>query len=510
VPLGTVPPAGPPPRSIELGPTGSPLGLGTAADFDAEASPAKGALRLRPLRAGAAGRAGTARAIRWAIRRRRRRRTGLVAPPLLQNEAFRTFWLARLTAQTAQGALFYAFLLVVADRTDSAFFNSLFVVSSILPSIAFGLPAGIVVDSLPRRPLLVMLNTLRFIFAAALVMEPPSLPGVFAATLALWTIHQFYSPSESAALTALVPRERYANAQALSNLALTLAQLLGLVILAPLLLKTAGPRALFAVCAAFFFVAAGLSALLPRLDEHVGRVAAGSSRRGGGLRSALLDGWRTARADDQSYGALISDVLIGIGMSSLVVIMPLYLKRVLDTSAENTVFVFAPAALGLVLGLRYAPRISHAIGEQRVATSGLVGFALCVGALGFVVRLRELAVDLRLPLDQIADLAGIPSLVLIAMLLSVPAGFASALVSVAARSLLLARTPPSRRGQVIATQALIGNLGALIPTLLAGVAADLFGVEPIAIAIAVVLTGAMFAARLVRPPLVMPSTSPSA
>ncbi len=510
MPRVTAPSTGPPPSSIELGASGSPLGIGTAADFEAGASSAKGALRLRPLRAGAAGRAGTARAIRWAIRRRRRR-TGLVAPPLLQNEAFRTFWLARLTAQTAQGALFYAFLLVVADRTDSAFFNSLFVVSSILPSIAFGLPAGIVVDALPRRPLLVMLNTLRFIFALALVLQSPSLAGVFAATLALWTIHQFYSPSESAALTSLVPRERYANAQALSNLALTLAQLLGLVILAPLLLKTAGPRALFAVCAAFFFVAAGLSALLPRLDEHVGRAGTAPNRLTGGLRSALLDGWRSARSDDLSYGALVSDVLIGIGMSSLVVIMPLYLKRVLDTSAENTVFVFAPAALGLVLGLRYAPRISHAIGEQRVATGGVLGFAMCVGALGFVVRLREIAViDLRLPLNEIADLVGIPSLVLIAMLLSVPAGFASALVSVAARSLLLARTPPSRRGQVIATQSLIGNLGALIPTLLAGVAADLFGVEPIAIAIAVVLTGAMVAARLVRPPLVMPSTSPSA
>jgi hypothetical protein len=197
-------------------------------------------------------------------------------------------------------------------------------------------------------------------------------------------------------------------------------------------------------------------------------------------------------------------------MSALVVIMPLYLKRVLDTSAENTVFVFAPAALGLVLGLRWAPRIGHALGEERVTAAGLLGFAACVGTLGFVVPLRAwLNGEVGLPLDSFADLAGMESLVLIAMFLSVPAGFASALVSVNARSLLLARTPPARRGQVIATQSLLGNLGALPPTLLAGIAADLFGVEPIAVAIAVALPGAALAARVVRRPVPLPSASPS-
>ncbi|CAA9584242.1 MAG: hypothetical protein AVDCRST_MAG19-4465 [uncultured Thermomicrobiales bacterium] len=427
-------------------------------------------------------------------------------PPLLRDERFRLFWLSRLAAQTGQGALLYAFLLVVADRTDSATSNSLFVVCSIIPSIAFGLPAGIVVDVLPGRPLLIGLNLVRFVFAFSLITIEVSLPGIFAATLGLWTIHQFYSPSESAALAGLVPRERFPAAQALSNLALTLAQLAGLVILAPLVLKTAGPRTLFAVCASLFVVAAGFVAMLPRLDGHLGTTAA----RRRSLRGTLLDGWHGARADHLTYRALVNDVLIGIGMSALIVIMPLYLKRVLNTAAENTVFVFAPAALGLVVGLRYAPGIGRALGEERIASAGLLGFALCVGSLGFVEGLRDLFVDtLRLPLNQIADLAGIPSLVVVAMLLSIPAGFCSALVSVTARALLLTHTPPGRRGQTIATTTLLGNVGALVPTLLAGLAADLFGVEPIAIAIAVAIVAGAVAARALARPLPTPAASPT-
>lgn len=484
------------PASVELGPAGAPLGVATGADFEAELAPAPASPAARPSGA-------------------RRRSAAPTGPPLLQDEAFRNFWLARLTVQTGQGALLYAFFIIIADRTDAAFFNALFVVCSSLPAIAFGLPAGIVVDAMPRRPLLIGLNLARVLFAFFLVTREPTLPGVFAATLGLWTLHQFYSPSESAALAALVPRERYTAAQALSNLALTLAQLAGLVILAPLLLKTAGPRALFAVCAALFVVAAGFAALLPRLDDHVGAVG----RRGmvhrqtapRSLRAALLDGWRGIRADHVTYQALANDVLVGIGMSALVVIMPLYLKRVLGTGAENTVFVFAPAAIGLVLGLRFAPLLGHAVGEQRAATGGLIGFAGCVAALGFAAPLRTfLDNGLRLPVDRVADLASIPPLVIIAMLLSIPAGFTSALVSVTARSLLLARTPSARRGQVIATQSLIGNVGALVPTLLAGLAADLFGIEPIAVAIAVAIAGGAVAARIVgRRPVPLASPSPT-
>jgi len=483
----------PVPTDVELGPVGASLGVATGADFEAELDAATAA----PAAAD------------------RRRRAAPSYPPLLQDEAFRTYWLARLTVQTGQGALLYAFFILVADRTDSAFFNALFVVCASLPAIMFGLPAGIVVDRVPRRALLVGLNLARFVFAFVLVTREPTLPGVFAATLGVWTIHQFYSPTESAALAAIVPRVRYTAAQALSNLALTLAQLAGLVVLAPILLKVGGPRALFAVCAALFVVAAGFSALLPRLDDHIGgrdRDGAGARRQTPrSLRAALLDGWRGIRADQLSYQALVNDLLVGIGMSALVTIMPLYLKRVLGTGAENTVFVFAPAAIGLVLGLRYAPLLGHAVGEQRVATGGLLGFAACIAALGFASPLHTLLTDgLRMPVDRVADLASIPPLVIIAMLVSIPAGFTSALVSVATRAVLLARTPSTRRGQVIATQSLIGNLGALVPTLLAGLAADLFGIEPIAVAIAVALAGGAVTARFAaRRPVAVPSASPS-
>jgi MFS family permease len=413
--------------------------------------------------------------------------------PLLADLDFRVLWLSRLISQTAQGALLYALLILVVDLSDRSIFNSLFVICSIIPSIAFGLPAGVVADSVPRRGLLVLLNLFRFMFMLLLVGSDASLAGVFATTLGIWIIHQFYSPTEASALADIVPPNRYTSAQAMFNLALTISQAVGLVIAAPILLRTGGPKLVFVVAGALWLVAAALTALLPALDVHRSR------RRSSGrsLRQMLGDGWRFARSDRFTFEAIIDDVLVGVGMSALIVIMPFYMERVLGTSKENTVFVFAPAALGLVFGIRLAPKLASIVGEQYLATLSLFLFAVVVAALGFVEQTYDFLNDtLRFPLDQLTDSIGISPLILLVMLLSIPAGFASAAVNVAARSILLSRTPSSLRGQVIATQGLMGNIAALIPTLLAGIATDIFGVKPIAVGIAVCIVIAAMAAHM--------------
>ncbi len=414
-------------------------------------------------------------------------------PSLFEDIDFRVLWLSRLCSQTAQGAILYALLILVVDISDRSVFNSLFVICSIIPSILFGLPAGLVADTVSRRGLLVLLNGMRFLFMLLLVGSDASLAGVFAVTLGIWVIHQFYSPAEASLLADIVDPGRYTQAQAQFNLALTISQALGLVIAAPILLRAGGPEFVFLFSGVLWLIAGALTFLLPSLD-HISNRRRATDRS---ISQMLGDGWRFARGDRITFEAMIDDVLVGVGMSALVVIMPFYLERVLGTAKENTVFVFAPAALGLVLGLRMSSRLADRIGERYLATLGLFLFSVVVAALGFVAQTYVLLNNvLHFPLDQLTDALGISPLIFVAMLLSIPAGFASAAVNVAARSILLSRTPAALRGQVIATQSLIGNLAALIPTLLAGIATDLFGVRPIAVAIAVAIVIAALAAHM--------------
>jgi len=429
-------------------------------------------------------------------------------PSLFADPTFLAFWTSRFLVQVAQGALMYGLLVLVIDTTDASIYNSIFVVCSVVPAIIFGLPAGVAVDALPRRPLLVALNLLRFLFILALVVHPPALAGIFATTLAIWMIHQFYAPAESSTLASIVPQNRLVNAQALSNLALVTAQGVGIIIIAPILLKLSDPRYLFAVCAALFLTAAML-VLQIRVGELRGQMAQ-MSRLPDGIIATLLRGLRVAMDDRILFRVTAADVMVGIGLSALVVVAPIYLKRILNTASENTVFVFAPAAVGVLIGLKAAPFLGKYFGLRWVAVYGLALFATCIAAFGFLGDIHWLLVDtFDLPVDQAAHTLRIPPLALLVMLFSIPAGFASSIVGVASRTITLERTPLQFRGQVIATQSLVQNLGALVPTMLAGIAADQIGVERVAVIIAVLIMGGMVAAFFISRPPDTPDTSPA-
>jgi MFS family permease len=486
------------PATMDLGPAAAAFGFGESPDVDAEydASDAERMLRKERIRRFSTTPL-TPETLPSSLPLAGGRGGATTDESLFKLPAFQMLWFSRLLGQIGQGALIYGLLIIVVDRTDSSFYNSLFVICSILPAIFFGLPAGVVADAMPRVPFLVGLNLLRFAFALVLVASDPRLPGLFAAALGIWTIHQFYSPTESATMAALVPRNRYVSAQALSNLALTIAQAVGLVILGPLLLKFAGPRALFAVCACCFIASAACTALLPAVNDFAGVTSERAKRAS---LEALLTGWRLTKRDPVMLEVLVDDILIGIGSSAIIVIIPLYLKGVLDTGAENTVFVFAPAAIGLLVGLRVAPILARSLGERFTATFGLMLFSVVVASIGLVEQIHSLMSRRGEPLiDRIANQVGIPPLVVMVMILSIPAGLSTSIVSVAARSVLMQRTPPSARGQVVATQSLLQNVGALGPTLLAGIAADLVGVEKVAIAIAFLMAfGAMALLRVMQ------------
>jgi MFS transporter len=420
-------------------------------------------------------------------------------PSLLHDPAFLAFWLSRLLGQVAQGALMYGLLVLVVDSTNSSFYNSVFVICAVLPSIAFGLPAGVAVDALPKRILLFTLAVTRFVFVFALAFEPPALVGIFATALGVWTIHQFYSPAESSTLPTLVPANRLTEAQALSNLGLVIAQGVGLIFLAPLLLKTAGPQYLFAICAALFLTGGFLVIQLPK--PQTVSLTAQSRLADEGIERTLLSGARILMQDSILFRVSLVEIIVGIGLSALVVIAPLYLTRILNSSSENTVFVFAPAAMGIIIGLRTAPVLARHVELRVLATSGLVIFAACIAAFGFMGDIYDFLVDtLQLPVDSLARTLQIAPLALMVMAFSVPAGFSSSVVGVAARTVTLLRSPSDSRGKVIATQSLIQNVGALIPTLLAGIAADVIGVERVAIIIAALMIGAATAAFLTRRP----------
>src|SRR3990172_6293249 len=79
-------------------------------------------------------------------------------PPVLSNRSFLLLWLAQIISQTAQNAVLYALIIIVLELTKSTTSTSGVVLSFVIPTVIFGMFAGVLVDRWSKRRLLILTN----------------------------------------------------------------------------------------------------------------------------------------------------------------------------------------------------------------------------------------------------------------------------------------------------------------------------------------------------------------
>jgi len=394
------------------------------------------------------------------------------AGPLLENRRFVSLCLARFLSSTAQHAIYFGLLIVVVERTGSSIHSGLLIFSFLLPGVLTGLYAGVVADRSPKRLVMFLSQGLRAVACVAFFFWGDSLWWLYAITLGFATVSQFNSPAESAAVPAIVPYERLASANALLNLTSILAQGVGMLALAPLFMKTVGEEPLFIVAALLFGGAAFVVTSISGLE-------AGAARRerpvvlAGGLIEEFRKAWRTILYDSKVASAVVQLTLATTAILVLVAVLPHYLSEVLNTRVDNAAFVFAPAAIGLLAGLRLAPWLGQRTGNAQVVTTGFVLFLACLASLGFVEEFAGLMRGQAAPFTDAIEWTGLSLDATVAMGLSIPLGFAYSLVGVAARAVLHERAPADMLGRIFAMQMVLGSLASIIPLFIVGGLAEL-------------------------------------
>ena len=420
------------------------------------------------------------------------------AGPLLENRRFVSLCLARFLSSTAQHAIYFGLLIVVIERTGSSIHSGLLIFSFLLPGVLTGLYAGVVADRSSKRLVMFLSQGLRAVACVAFFLWGDSVWRLYAITLGFATVAQFNSPAESASVPAIVPYERLASANALLNLTSILAQGVGMLALTPLFMKTVGEEPLFIVAALLFAGAAFVVTSISGLE-------AGAARRerpavvGGGLIEEFRKAWRTILQDSKVSSAVVQLTLATTAILVLVAVLPHYLSEVLDTRVDNAAFVFAPAAIGLLAGLRLAPWLGQRTGNAQVVTTGFLLFLVCLASLGFVEEFAGLMRGQAAPFTDAIEWTGLSLDATVAMGLSIPLGFAYSLVGVAARAVLHERAPADMLGRIFAMQMVLGSLASIIPLFIVGGLAELMSARiVVSLVTAAVLVLAIYSHLWVR------------
>jgi MFS family permease len=426
-------------------------------------------------------------------------------PPLLQQRPFRMLSITRFLSRVASNALNFGLVLLIVDETGKAFLSSLLVLALVIPSTVAGIAAGTAADSLPKRALVVFGDLARAAVCILFIRGSGSIATYYIAAIALSTAGQFATSAEGAILPAIIEREDLTRANAIGHAVGGAAQLVGLVVLTPVVLRLfSSPELLFGICAGLFTVAA-VYALFIGSTRSLSRQEIGYDSVG----SWWLTGWREMRRDPAVMHAAVELTLISTALVILAGLIPSFIEDSLGLPVDVGAVVLTPAAIGVVVGLRIAGFLAHRVPHTALSTFGFAGFVINLVLLTFVNQEASFLAGYGL-FSWLGDISigNFDGGGVLAMILMLPLGFGYAVVSVSAQTIVNDRVPLFLQGRVLATQAAMAAIASSVPVLVAGALSDAVGVVPVMALVALVIGVA--AIGNVRPRAAAPITAGSA
>lgn len=406
---------------------------------------------------------------------------------VLRNRNFLMLWAAQALSQTAQNAIWFGILVVVEEATKSTTQVSIAILSSVIPSVLLGLIAGVFVDRMNKKTVLLVTNLLRALTVLGYLLYGSALWLVYVVNFLFCCISQFFAPAEASTIPQLVPKRHLMMANSLFNLTFNASQLAGIVILAPPIMKFFGAPALFILVAVVFVVCSILVSMLPRGEEPTNPL---STLRRETLFTQVWDeikeGTRFITSDRGTSLAMVNLTLMSCLMLVMATLAPRFMVAALEVRADDSVYVLAPAGLGVLVGTSLLGRLS-----QRFARHSLTNVGMATMGIGLIIMGSLESIARRVP-DVLARGLGLTNqpvgmgLIPAVMLLAVFFGIQYALVTIPSQTTLMERAPVDSRGRIFAVQIMLGNLASIIPLLFVGGLADILGVRQVIALVGVV------------------------
>lgn len=393
---------------------------------------------------------------------------------IFQNRNFGLLWVSQVFGQSAQNAILFVEMVMVEDLTRSSALVGLMVLVFNLPSLLFSLPFGVVIDRFGKKAILLFCNISRIFVVAAFVLfnrytwGRGLLTAVYVLTFVLSAIGQLSDPAEVAMVPLIVPQHQLLTANSLFRMLFNVAQVLGLMVMAPLSLKLGGVDGAFATISLTYLVTALLiwpiSVQEPPPDV---RLVENALPR---LWEELRAGWRFVIAQKAVFVAICQHALMTMLSMVIAVLAPGFVARVLGMPPTDAIYIFFAAGLGMFLVTLFTSRVGYRYRREMLVAAGLL--AVAVGLLGFTLVAWNNAVTGE-------TVGASPGLVTQVMVTALILGAGGTLTAVGAQTLVQENTPLEIRGRVITAEFLFANISGLIPMLFISGLADFIGIPEV-------------------------------
>jgi MFS family permease len=410
---------------------------------------------------------------------------------VLRNRKFLSLWIAQVVTQVGGNMVLFGLTVEVFALTGKATSISLLILSFLVPAVIFGAIAGVYVDRLDRRLILVTTNIARGALFLLLLVVPQEVLIICAITAVISTLSTFFGPAEIAMIPVVVPRKQLLPANSLHIVTLQAAFFLGFALFGPLVVKISNQQVLLVLVAASYFIGAVLCWTLPKHNPRIGghHPIEGLEEAGGAVRATfdqLAEGVRFILGNRNVFWPLTYLALTASLIGVLGVLGPGFATQVLGLEEADFVVVVLPLGVGLIFGILVLNVYGKHFSRRRGIEGGLI-------ALGITL----LALSLVQPIMARVQLA--VSLLAIVIAVAFAAGIAYSFVAVPAQTQLQEELPANVRGRVFGVLNMLVSIASFLPIIIVGPIADAVGTSWVvagsAIVVLLVAAGSILRAR---------------
>jgi MFS family permease len=301
---------------------------------------------------------------------------GLGAP--LSRPDFRLLWLAQTISDFGDGLASLALMLLALKLGGSPVAVAAVLIFLEIPQVTVGLAAGVFVDRLERRRVMLASDFLRagVVLGFLFVGSGTLLWLLFALAFLQASVGTFFSPARTALVAAILPPEELFAANSLGQLSRVLSTVLG-ASAAGLAIGLSGEYwPAFILDSVTFLASVALVSRVASRSRPAGRSA------GSGFGGEMREGLVVIAHSPILLGTLIATAtaLLGIGAVN-VLWVPLFQN---DLHVPTTLYGAADLAqaAALILGAAFAVRLVARFGPTGIISCGLAALGLTVAVVG--------------------------------------------------------------------------------------------------------------------------------
>jgi MFS family permease len=429
--------------------------------------------------------------------------SGEGALAVFRNPPFLRLWLSQAATQIGGNMVLFGLTVIISENNPNTAV-SLLILSFLVPAVLFSAVAGVYVDRVDRRLVLVATNVLRGIASVGLVLVGDYLLLLILLNLFISTVTVFFAPAEAAMIPEVVPRRQLLSANGVFTLTLNAAFALGFALLGPLVINIAGPQAVILVVAGLYFLAAIFCWTLPPspppAHTNGGATAVGeTSRAMHSTLDQLREGFGIIRANRPIAWSLlylgITASLIGV----LGVLGPDFAQTALGLRPKDIAVIVLPLGGGIVMGILLLNSYGKFLPRRRVIEGGLIVLGVALALLSIAGPISQFLQRVDQAGDLL-DLSAITSLLAIVVFIAFIAGIAYAAVAIPSQTQLQEDLPEDVRGRVFGVLNMLVSVSSFLPIIIVGPISDLIGTATVMLVVAIAVMVAGVASVIKRGP----------